>query len=234
MRNRFASWLVVGALVVGSVSLARSAKADTPTLLSTAMTKLVAGDDQWAYTQIFRRTDRTGEDTVARFDPSKPANAQWELLKLHGRIPTSEECQKWYAKREQSGTQTDGRAMVDLLDLPRASVVEEDGKHVRFEIPLKKNTIARVPTENFVAFAEVDRNDQALQRFSIVLKQSIRLIGGIAEISSAQGDVFFKSFGDSETTRPAYISASGSGQALFHHINRSAEVIYQDQRRVKS
>lgn len=234
MRNRFASWLAVSALVLGSVSAARSAKADTPVLLNTAITKLVVGDDQWAYTQIFRRTDRTGEDTVARFDPSKPTKEQWELVKLHGRIPTPEESAKWRVKREQGGAQTDGRALVDLLDLPHATAVEEDGRRVRFEIPLKKNTIGRVPTENFVAFAEVDRTDQALQRFSIVLKQSIRLIGGIAEISSAQGDVFFKSFGGSDTTRPAYISASGSGQALFHHINRSAEVIYQDQRRVKS
>ncbi|HEY9155845.1 MAG TPA: hypothetical protein VIM69_11985, partial [Opitutaceae bacterium] len=230
MRKRIASWFAVFALVVGSVSSARSAKADTPELLNTAITKLVTADDQWAYTQIFRRTDRTGEDTVARFDPSKPANAHWELVKLHGRTPTKEESQKWCAKREQAGTQTDSRALVDLLDLPNAFVAEEDAKRVRFEIPLKKNTIARVPTENFVAFAEVDRHEQALQRFSIVLKQSIRLIGGMAEISTAQGDVFFKSFDDSDTTRPTYISASGSGQALFHHINRSAEVIYQDQR----
>src|SRR3569833_1997718 len=175
------------------------------------MTKFVVGDDQWAYTQIFRRTDRTGEDTVARFDPSKPAKEKWELVKLHGHTPTPQECEKWYAMREQGGSQTDGRAMVDLMDLPHATVVEEDTKRVRFEIPLKKNTIGRVPPENFLAFAEVDRNEQALQRFSIVLKQSIRLIGGMAEISSAQGDVFFKSFDDSDTTRPAYISASGSG-----------------------
>jgi hypothetical protein len=235
MRNRFASWLSVCALAaVGMGGVMRSAKADTPALLDTAMTKFVAADDQWAYTQVFRRTDRTGEDTVARFDPSKPAKEQWELVKLHGRTPTPQESQKWCAKREQGGSQTDGRAMVGLLDLPHASVVQENDKRVRFEIPLKKNTIARVPTENFVAFAEVDRNEQALQRFSIVLKQSIRLIGGMAEISSAQGEVIFKSLDDSDTTRPAYISASGSGQALFHHINRSAEVIYQDQRRVKS
>ncbi len=234
MRNRFASLLVCAVLSLGAGFLSSSAKADTPELLNTAMGKLVAGDDEWAYTQIFRRTDRTGEDTVARFDPSKPAQQQWELVKLHGRVPTAAECEKWCAKREQGGAQTDGRAMVDLLDLPRATVAEEDEHRVRFEIPLKKNTIGRVPTENFIAYAEVDRNERALQRFSIVLKQSIRLIGGMAEISTAQGDVFFKSFGEPDTTRPSYISASGSGQALFHHISRSAEVIYEDQHRVKS
>ncbi len=217
-----------------AVILVRNVRADTPDLLNTAIQKLVVGDDQWAYTQIFRRTDRTGEDTVARFDPSKPANEQWELKKIHGRVPTSSECEHWRARREQTGSQTDGRALVDLLDLEHATVSEEDSKRVRFEIPLKKNTVARVPTENFIAYAEVDRGDQALQRFSIVLRQSIRLIGGMAEISTAQGDVFFKSFDATDTTRPSYISASGSGQALFHHINRSAEVIYQDQRRVKS
>lgn len=210
--------------------------AEAPVLLSTAVKKLVNEDDRWAYTQVMRRTDKDDPATVAKFDPTRPAGQQWQLVKLKGRTPTSAEADRWCRRRCGEVNQTDGRALVDLLDLDRARVADETGTRVRYEVPLKKNTIARVPTENFVAFAEVDRADESLLRFSVVLRQAIRLIGGVAEIQSAQGDVFFTPVGEGSTegSRPNRIVASGSGKALFRNVNRSAEIIYTDQRRVKS
>lgn len=222
-------------LLVGSALTASFVRADTPSLLAAAMEKLVQEDDRWAYTQVMRRTDRNnGGDTVARFDPSKPAGEQWELLKLKGRTPSEAEADRWCRRRGREVSQTDGRALADLLDLEHAVVADESPTRVRFEVPLKKNTIARVPTENFVAYAEIDRSEQCLQRFSVVLRQAVRLIGGMAEIQSAQGEVIFNAVDQSDTTRPTRIIASGTGQALFKKVNRSAEVIYTDQRRVKS
>lgn len=154
--------------------------------------------------------------------------------KIKGTCSTSAEADRWCRRRGGEVNQTDGRALADMLDLDRARVAQESATSVRFEVPLKKNTIARVSTENFIAFAEVDREDQSLVRFSVVLRQAIKLIGGVAEIQSAQGDVFFKTVTDTDGTRPERIIASGSGQALFRKVNRSAEIIYTDQRRVKS
>lgn len=223
-------------LVFVFVFAARALHAEAPGLLANAIQKLVSEDDHWAYTQVMRRTDSSNVsgDTVARFDPSKPAGEQWELLKLRGRTPSSAEANRWCRRRGGEVNQTDGKALVQLLDLDHASVAQETPTHVRYQVPLKKNTIARVPTENFVAFAEVDRTEQALQRFTVVLRQAIRLIGGVAEIQSAEGEILFDNVGASDSTRPTKIIASGSGQALFRKVNRSAEIIYVDQRRVKS
>ncbi|HEU5080789.1 MAG TPA: hypothetical protein VFT72_16370 [Opitutaceae bacterium] len=208
-------------------------KAAPSDALSSAMQKLAAGDDDWAYTQVFRRTDCSTGDTVARFDPSKPAGSQWQLLKLRGRTPTEAEAAKWCRRREQDVNQTDSRALVELLDLEHARILSQDTEHASFEIPLKKNTIAHIPAENFVAYADVDCEQAALEKLSIVLRQTVRLIGGIAQIQTAKGEMVFKSVGE-DGTRPAYIVASGSGQALFRKLNRSAEIIFTDQRRVKS
>lgn len=209
-------------------------RAEIPSLLAAAMQKLVTEDDQWAYTQVIRRTDREGGDTVARFDPSKPQGAKWELIKLRGKAPSNAEADRWCRRRGGEVSQTDGRALADLLDLEHASITVETPTSVRFKVPLKKNTIARVPTENFIAFAEIDRGDQSIVRFSIFLRQAVRLIGGAAEIQSAQGEVTFQTVDESACTRPTRIIASGSGQALFKKVNRSAEILYTDQRRVKS
>ena len=209
-------------------------RAEPPPLLATAMQKLVTEDDQWAFTQVIRRTDREAGDTVARFDPTKPIGEKWELITLKGRAPSNAEANRWCRRRGGEMSQTDGRTLTDVLDLENAIVVVETPTSVRFKVPLKKSTIARVPTENFIAFAEVDRSDQSILRLSIFLRQAVRLIGGAAEIQSAQGEVTFETVDQSASTRPTRIIASGTGQALFKKVNRSAEIIYTDQRRVKS
>lgn len=171
---------------------------------------------------------------MARFDPSKPRAEQWELVKLRGRTPTDAEAEKWRRKRTGEVNQSDERAVFDLLDVEHANVATETTECVRYEVPLKKTMIGKVPTENFVAFAEVGRNDGLLQRITVVLKQSIKLIGGIAQIESAQGEVIFSSMGADDCARPTRIVASGAGSALFKKVNRSAEILYTDQRRVRS
>lgn len=205
-----------------------------PAPLSTAVAKLIEAEDDWAYTQVIRRGDRPNAETIARFDPSKPREAQWQLVKLRGKVPSSSEAERWCRRRAQEITQTDGRALVELLDLENATVEAESSEAVRYEIPLKKNALKRVPSENFVVYAEVARDDHTIQRFTFELKQAIRLIGGAAQIEKAQGELLFRPLQEGEPARPVYASASGQGQALFKKVKRSAEVFYIDQFRVKS
>ncbi len=219
-------------LYFSAALLGSSAFAVVPPVLETAVQKLVESDNAWAYTQTIRRTDQSTGDTVARFDPSKPLGTQWQLIELHGRAPSPSEAATWCRKRSEESTNSN-RLFLDLLDLERASVVDQNSDRVRFQIPLRKSVIAHVPTENFVAYAEVDPSAQLMERLSVELKQSIRLVGGAAEVESAEGEVVFRRFGD-EDARPDYATARGSGQALFHRVNRSGEVLFSDQRRVKS
>jgi hypothetical protein len=205
-----------------------------PELLTAAVAKLVEAEAEWAYTQVIRRADKPQAETIARFDPTKPREAQWELVKLRGKVPSSSEAEKWCRRRAQEITKSDGLMLVELLDLEKARVANESETQVRFEIPLKKNALKRVPAENFVVYADVARDDLEIQRFSFLLRQSIRLIGGAAHIEKAQGEVIFRTIENGEPTRPVYASASGHGQALFKKVSRSAEVFYIDQRKVKS
>jgi hypothetical protein len=230
----YGSMIFRSLIVLGVAFAANVARAEVSPALTSAMQKLAASDDDWAYTQVFRRTDCSTGDTVARFDPSHEPGSQWQLIKLRGRTPSAAEAAKWCKRRDQDTNQTDSRALVELLDLGNARIVSQDTEHVRFEIPLKKSTIAHIPAENFVAYAEVDPTQQALEKLSIELRQVVRLLGGMAQIQSAQGEMVFKNVGESDGTRPVRIIASGTGQALFRKMSRSAEIIFLDQRRVKS
>ena len=215
-------------------SFACNASARVPHLLETALQKLVDAEDEWAYTQVYRRVDRPNAETVARFDPSKQHPHQWELVKLRGETPTRSEAERWCKRRSQENVTNDASALADLMDLDRAVVSSETGSVVTFEVPLKRQTIKRVPAENFIVYAEVSRETQALNKLSVTLREGIRIFGGIAQIESAQGEVVFQSLARDEPPRPVYISARGHGQALFRKVFRSAEIFYVDQRRVRS
>jgi hypothetical protein len=224
---------VVLALAVLS-ALGLELHAASPSLLVSAIEKMVQEESEWAYTQVIRRGDKPDAETVARFDPTRPRDAQWELVKLRGKTPTQAEAERWCRRRNQEITKSDGQVAAELLDLENAKVSEESAEDIRFEVPLKPNALKRLPSENFVVFVDVDRSEQAITRLSFALRQAVRLIGGVAQIESAEGEVRFAPAPDGETMRPVYATASGRGQALFKKMNRSAEVFYVDQRRVKS
>jgi hypothetical protein len=225
---RLACALCFSAFVVSGI------RAAPPELLVRALEKLVMEEEKWAYTQVIRRGDKPNAETIARFDPSKPAAEQWQLVKLRGKTPSPAEAEKWCKRRTQEITDREARALVQVLDLDRARVTASAGEAITYEIPLKKNAIKRVPAENFVVFADVHSADQSVLRFAFQLRQAFRLIGGAAEVQAAEGEVIFKPTPDGATTRPSYAVASGSGQVLIKKINRRAEVFYVDQRRVRS
>jgi hypothetical protein len=205
-----------------------------PEPLATALGKFVAAEAEWAYTQVYRRADKPHAQTVARFDPSRPREHQWELVLLRGRKPSSDEASRWCKRRMQEDVSNDAEAMVQALDLEKARFFDESPDRVRYAVPLRKQTIKRVPTENFIVIAEVDRRTETLRRLSASLTDEIRILGGMAKIDTAEGEVVFQALEGGSAARPVYISARGTGSALFKRVQRSAEILFVDQRRVKS
>ena len=179
--------------------------------------------------------DKPDAQTVARFDPSRPRERQWELVLLRGRKPSTEEASRWCKRRMQEDVNNDAEAMVQALDLENARFFDESPDRVRYAVPLRKQTIKRmVPTENFIVIAEVDRRTETLRRLSASLTDEIRILGGMAKIDTAEGEVVFQALEGGAAARPVYISARGTGSALFKRVQRSAEILFVDQRRVKS
>ena len=78
-------WPLLMAVAVG---------AETPNYLPTALAKFTAEvPPQWAYTLT---TEREGQQTIERFDPTKPPTEQWTLLRTENRTPTPDDIKKYF------------------------------------------------------------------------------------------------------------------------------------------
>jgi hypothetical protein len=209
--------------------------ADVPALLDTAVQKLVADEDHWAYTQITRRADNEKEkgETVEQYDPSLPEDQQWKLIKFEGHAPTESEMRSWQKKKEKRRKRMGERSLGDLLDLENARLSSDDAVAATFEVPLQKDASNRYPPEKFIVYIRVLKKEQALDHVSLQSRGSFR-IAGVAKVEEVGAEVTFKSIDEKFSPQPATLSGSGSGRVLhFIKMGKTAEITWTDHRRVK-
>src|ERR1700679_159682 len=108
-------------LFVLALLTAGLARADTPALLQTALQKLLANEDHWAFTMKTQSFDKAGKPAggpyVERYDPSKPFDQQWQLFKYNGRSPTNLELSSWRRSKAKYMSQRQEHSLIDKLDL---------------------------------------------------------------------------------------------------------------------
>ena len=213
-------------------SLAAVARGDAPRALENAVNRFMQDENCWAYTQVIRRLDKKEGETVSTFDPSKPIEQRFALIKWKGRPPTTAESQRWLKRRQNDVKQRDGHSFVELLDVERAKHLRDEGDLEIFAVPLKKEMIKNlVPTDKFIAEVGVSRSRETVEEFSLRTVEPFR-IAGIGEVNSAEGDVTFQRIDDRYAPQPTLVRTSGSGSALFVKVDRRVEISFSDHRRV--
>eukprot|EP01036_Dinobryon_divergens_P034979 gene34979-45270_t len=153
-------------------------RAAVPQLLQDAIAKLAKDTDRWAYTQTTIQKDDKGKpksEIVLRFDPSKPYAEQYQLLKIDGKEPSESQQKKYRRMGEKRGDRIDKaeatgttppserKSLGELMDLERASVLEENDKAVTYEVPLRKEGNTRFPPEKFTVTARVNKEQAAFE-----------------------------------------------------------------------
>ena len=82
------------ALVFWTLLASVAAAASTQDYLHTALANFVPeAPKNWAYTL---KTEREGQQTIERFDPSKVPAEQWALLRTEGHAPNGQELEKYF------------------------------------------------------------------------------------------------------------------------------------------
>jgi len=80
--------------------------AAVPVLLESALEKISADYDHWAYTQTTVERNEKGKilkEVVVRFDPSKPYAEQYTPLTINGQAPTAADLKKFRKQGERRG-----------------------------------------------------------------------------------------------------------------------------------
>lgn len=202
---------------------------DERELLDTALEKAAAENDHWAYTQVERDDDDAGE-TIARYDPSQPEDAQWTLLQLDGRVPGDREKTRWEKKRVERAGQR--RTLGELIDLAGARLSEATADKIVVEVPLRTDGDERFPPEKFRVRLTLDRAREALTAVDVDLRGAFRVIGVVKVVSGAL-EVGYAEVDPAYPPQPVRIAGGGVGRVLFVKVDGSFEVTRRDFARVE-
>lgn len=215
---------------------ATTLRAETPALLATALHKLQAEENRWAFTQTTQTYDRTGAPDggvmVEKFDPSQPPDQQWTLVLRDGKPPTERQLRTWRKKRDKETRRRQEKSLGQVIDFAQAKAVREEARAVVYEVPLQKEASRRFPSEKFVVFMTVDRAAEALEQVALRTRGSFRMIG-VAKVEQVELDVDLRPIDPAYAPQPTRLKVSGSGKVLFVRVGGSAEITLTDHRRVK-
>lgn len=230
--------------LLASGSLARAA---VPPLLQDAIGKLALDTDRWAYTQTTIQKDDKGKpksEIVMRFDPSKPYGEQYQVLKIDGKEPSDSQIKKHrrmgekrgerIEKAEMTGTPppAERKSLGELMDLERATVLDENDRAITYEVPLRKEGNTRFPPEKFTVTARVSKEQKAFETVSAKLRSPIRE-KLVVKVSAGEGQIDFKTVDPKHPPQLHQIKGTGSGSIFFVPIGRSYEMRREDYKRVK-
>jgi hypothetical protein len=201
--------LFAGGVTYGAAD-ARPATPDEVALFKAAMTNSSQDTEHWAYTETTRiranqEKDDPRQETVVRFDPSKPYAEQFTPLKIGGKTPSERELNKYRKKGEERGKKIAGRLKKGemgprqpqltinnskaSLDLEHPRVVAETADRITFEVPLVAEQ-GDIPIEKFQIRAEVDRNARQIRRAHFLIHEAFRMKLA-AKIKSGEATVDF-------------------------------------------
>lgn len=223
------------------------AHAAVPMLLQEAIAKLGKDTDRWAYTQTTIQKDDKGKpksEVVMRFDPSKPYAEQYQVIKVDGKDPSDSQLRKYrrmgekrgehLEKAEATGTPppAERKSLGELMDLDRATVLEENDKAVIYDVPLRKEGNSRFPPEKFTVTARVSKELKAFESVTAKLRAPIRE-KLILKLSAGEGQIDFKTVDPKYPPQLSEIKGTGSGSIFFVPVGRSYELRREDYKRVK-
>ena len=190
---------------------ARPALPEEVALFKDAMKGATQDTEHWAYTETTtvrtnHEKDDPREETVVRFDPSKPYAEQFTPLKIGGQPPSARQLKQYRKKGEERGKQLalkasregeagdkEPRIIINdskaKLDFEHPHVREVGVEGITFEIPLVAEG-GGLPVDKFQIFAEVDRRTRQIKRARFHIREAFRM-KLIAKIKSGDASLDF-------------------------------------------
>ena len=207
--------------------------AASPDLLQAAVDNYGKDVERWAYTQTIVSKDRKGkveEELVVRNDPSQPYEVQWTILKIDGKEPTERQTEKY--RKEHDKRRKSRRSLGELLDLEKATVVEETPEAVTYEIPLIKNDNQRLPPEKFRVTARVNKTRRTFENVGVRLREAMRM-ALVLKLKSGEADLNFEIVDPQFASPITSLRADGEGSILFVKVGGNYTATRTDFKRVK-
>lgn len=207
--------------------------AGAPAPLAAAIRNYGTDANRWAYTQEGINYDDKGkvkDVKILRFDPSKHYDEQWTLLSDDGKVPTERQQKKF--RRQRADREKKGRqALGELLDLKKATVVEETDTSLTYEVPLSAENNTRLPPGKFQVFVRIDKASEALSLVDVKLRDSFR-VALVAKIKSGGARIEFLKVAPEYSPVMVAVAVEGQASVLLVPVGGRAKMTRTDYKRV--
>jgi hypothetical protein len=189
----------------------RPATPDEVALFKEAVKNTTQDTEHWAYTETTVMKSSKGkvrEETVVRFDPSKPWPEQYTPLKIEGKAPTEKQLKKYRERGEKRGerlahlaepvaepvpdkpaTPKPEKGRKVTLDLDNPRVLKDEGDRLVYEAALKA-TAKDVPVDKFEVRVVVGKAARQVEHISLRLRESFR-VKLIAKVKAGEASADF-------------------------------------------
>ena len=189
----------------------RPATPDEVVLFKEAVKNTTQDTEHWAYTEttIMKSTKgKVRDETVVRFDPSKPWPEQYTPLKIEGKPPTERQLKKYRERGEKRGdrlARTAGPADATTpeqpaaaksekgkkvtLDLDNPRVLKDEGDRLVYEAALKASS-KDIPVDKFEVRVVVGKAARQVEHISLRLRESFR-VKLVAKVKAGEASADF-------------------------------------------
>lgn len=208
------------------------ARAEVPALLQEALAAYGREFEHWACTVKTTVRDRDGkvdEETLVRYDPSRPYDEQWTLLTKNGQPATERQVKKY--RHEMADRRKDRKTLGELLELEKAEIAEENAETVTYTVPLSPVDNHRLPPENFGVAIRVNKQTRGFEAIEVRLLKPMR-VALVAKVKDAGADLKFSSVDPKHAPIVTAIRAAGTGSFMFVGLSASYEQTRTDFKRV--
>jgi hypothetical protein len=213
-------------LIIAAVSLPTILPAaDAPPLLTEVADKMADQRQNWAFTQVARETGGNGEvlERVERYDPSRGAAHRWQLLKLNGRTPTTQEVADWSERKNRKKGKAP-KTLEDYADLSQAKVQAEDKNTVTYQIPLRSSAGGLFPGNKISLTLTVNKESKEIEKAKAGIDGPFKVALGLAKVIDLDLDVEVP---NADGNKP-----KGTASAVVNKLGKQVEYHWSDFTRV--
>lgn len=206
--------------------------AEVPALLQDSVTACGLNSGHWAYTlkTIVRgRADTIKEETVARYDPSRPRDEQWMLLTRNGRPVSPGDIRKY--RREMADRHEKRRTLGEFIEWDKAVATGESATAVTYTVPLSEENPWWFPAEKFGVAIRVNKQTRGFETIEVRLLGPMH-VALFAKVKNVGADLKFSPIDPLHGPVLSAIRLSGQGSIMFIGISGGYEQTRTDFQRV--
>jgi len=210
-------------------------RAAAPPLLATAFAHWATGREDLAFTQetrIFLDNGQVKERRVERYDPSQPDSRRWRLIEVNGKAATDAQRLQWETWKNGKARKKVSKTLAEYLDVEHATPMNETPKNAHFQVGLRPAVARLVAVENVSVVVTVDKESATIARIAANLREPIRVLLGLAEITDLDLDVRMEPADGDPALKSGVVQTGSTARVRMSKFGDPMEYRWSDFRRV--